>query len=114
MEKMTRPNCIYGDVSIDDAEDTFFHCERCVLERRNLEIKVGVVTIENFCNVILSSEENWNNLASYAEVLLKTKKFDLNERSRMDNYTASRILLRNPDVDVDIKEPNGQTDSTSK
>ena len=31
MGKMMRPNCIYGDASIDDAEHTFFHCERWVL-----------------------------------------------------------------------------------
>ena len=55
MGKMTRPNCIYDDASIDDAEHTFFHCERWKLERRNLEVKVGVFTIKNFCNELLNS-----------------------------------------------------------
>ena len=52
------------------------------MDRRNLEAKVSAYAIKNFCDVILSSEENWNNIASYAEVLLKHKKF--NERSRME------------------------------
>ena len=25
--RMTRPNCIYGETSIDDAEHTYFNCE---------------------------------------------------------------------------------------
>ena len=84
MGKITGPNCI-NDASTDDAEHTFFHCERWVLKRRNFETKVGEVTIENFCDVILSSDENFNSMATYGEVLLKTKKFDLDKRSRMDN-----------------------------
>ena len=40
--------------------------------------------IGNVCVVILSIEENWNNIASYSEALLKSKKFDLDERNRMD------------------------------
>ena len=82
MGKMTRPNWIYGDASIDDAEYTFCHCEKWVLERRNLEAKVGL--IENFCDVILRSEENWISMVSYAEVLLKSEIFYLDKRSRMD------------------------------
>ena len=54
------------------------------MEGRNLEAKVDACTIENFCNVILSSEENWNSMVSYAEGLLKSERFDLDERSRMD------------------------------
>ena len=54
------------------------------MERRNLEAKVRACTIENLCDVILSSEENWNSMTSYAEVLLKSKKFDLDERITMD------------------------------
>ena len=82
--KMTRPNCMYDDTSIDDVEHTFFHCERWRLERRNLGVKVDECTIENFYDVILSIEENWNSMASYAEALLKSKNFDLDERSRME------------------------------
>ena len=78
--KLTRPNCIY-----DDAKRTFFYCERWRLERSNHEVKVGACTIENFCDVILSSGDNWNSVACYTEVLLKSKKFDLDERNRMAN-----------------------------
>ena len=84
MGKMIGPNCIYGNASIDDAEHTFFHCEKWRLETRNLEAKVGACTVEDLCKVILSSEKNWNSVASYTKALLKSKKFDLDERSRMD------------------------------
>ena len=56
--KMTRPNCVYGDASIDDTKYTFFHCERLRLERTNLKAKVGACTIGNFCDVIPRSEES--------------------------------------------------------
>ena len=69
---------------IDDAEHISFHCERWRLKRRNLEAKVGAYTVENICDVILSSEKNWSNLVSYTEALLKSKKFDSDERSRND------------------------------
>ena len=65
MGKMTRPNCIYADALMDDKEKSFFQCERWRLERRNLE-----VIVENFCDVILSREENWNRMANYNESLL--------------------------------------------
>ena len=45
-------------------------------ERRNFEAKVGACTVDNFCEVILSSKENWNSMTSYTEALLKYKKFD--------------------------------------
>ena len=54
------------------------------LESRNLKAKGGTCTIQNFYDVILSSEENWNSVASYTEALLKSKKFALDERSWMD------------------------------
>ena len=34
MGKMTRPNCIYDDASIDDAKHTFFQYKRWRLEKR--------------------------------------------------------------------------------
>ena len=54
------------------------------MERRYLEAKVDACTIENFCDIILISKENWNSMASYTEALMKSKKIDLNERSTMD------------------------------
>ena len=47
-------------------------------------LKFGACTIENLCDVILGSEEIWNSMASYTRALLKSKKFDLDERSMMD------------------------------
>ena len=107
MSKMTRPNCIYDDASIDVTVITVFHCERWSLERNNLEAKVGICTV-------LNSEENWNSIANCSEALPKSKKFDLDERSRMNVETPSKILLRNPEANMDIMGSNSQTDSTSK
>ena len=45
--------------------------KRWRLKGRNLKAKAGTCIIENFCDVILSSEENWNNMASYFEALRK-------------------------------------------
>ena len=39
--KMTRQYCIYGGVPIDNAEHTFFYCERWRLGRNNFKAKVG-------------------------------------------------------------------------
>ena len=47
-------------------------------------------------------------MASYTEALLRSKKFDLKECIRMDVSTPSQILLGNPDMNMDIKGPNGQ------
>ena len=54
------------------------------MERRNIDAKAGACIIENFCDVILSSEEIWNNMASYTDALLESKKFNINERIRLD------------------------------
>ena len=54
-------------------------------EIRKKKDKVGDCTIRYFCDVILSSEENWNSMASYTKALLKSKNLDdLDERIRMD------------------------------
>ena len=49
---MTKPNCIYGDASIDDTERTFFHYERWILERRNREAKVKEFCLKVFTLVL--------------------------------------------------------------
>ena len=54
------------------------------MERKNLKATIGACNMENFCDVILSSEANWNNITHYAEALLKSKEFELNERSRIN------------------------------
>ena len=43
-------------------------------------------------------------MASYIEALLKPKKFDLDERSRIDQ-TVSQVLLHNLDSDTNMKRP---------
>ena len=41
MRKTEHPGCIYGDADDDDAEHTFFHCQRWLQERALLETRVG-------------------------------------------------------------------------
>ena len=48
------------------------------------------------------------------EALLKSKKFDLDGRNRMDVQTPTRLLLSNPAAYINIKGPNGHNGSTSK
>ena len=50
---------------------------------------------------ILSSKKKWNNMTSYAEALLISRKFDLDERSIMNVYTTHQILLRNSYADME-------------
>ena len=45
-------------------------------------------------------------MASYTEALLKSKKFAMDEKSRLDVYKAPQILLGNSDTDMNIKVPN--------
>ena len=95
---------------------TYFHSlwdiERWVRKRKS-----GVQSLRlycrDFCNITLTSEENWNSITSYTEVWMKSMKFDLYLRSRIDVWIPSQILLRNPDADMNVK-PNGQTETTSR
>ena len=76
------------------AEHTFFHCERWRLEIRNLEAKVSACTIENFCDINLSNEENWNPKARYTDFL----KFNVTNwrTNACDPGGSNFIVLFNP------------------
>ena len=56
------------------------------LKRRNLEAKVDACIIENFCDLILSSEENLKTESS-----LKSKKFDLVKKKKKISDTKSML-----------------------
>ena len=85
MGKMTEPGCIYGDSAVDSAEHTFFYCEKWSEERARLEATIGVCTVDNWCDTILRSENNWNIMARYIEHILRSKKGDLDERIRAES-----------------------------
>ena len=67
---------------------------------------------QKFHNVIPSREKNWISMASYTVALLKYRKFELNERIRLDVKTLSLILCLYPDADIDTKGITGQRDPT--
>lgn len=75
--KADSPDCIYGDATIDDANHTFFMCERWKNERECIEAELGRLNAENIIEKMLISEENWRTIARYVEHVLRTKKRDL-------------------------------------
>ena len=68
---------IYDDKCMDDAEHTFFECEKWRVEKLSLQQKVGVVTLENIVDIMLSTADNWKHISVYVEHVLRIKKQDL-------------------------------------
>lgn len=84
MGKTGSPTCIYEDKCIDDAEHTFFDCERWKEERLILQQNTGTVTLANIVDIMLSNEENWKHVSVYVECVLRIKKQDLDIYHRME------------------------------
>lgn len=82
MGKMEDPACIYGDAEYDDAQHTFFACEKWKLEREELERKIGKVTPDNIVNTMLMTESNWNLVAQYVELILRLKKISMDNNQQ--------------------------------
>ena len=81
MGKTNSPLCIYGCDSFDDANHTFFECERWRRERLILDQKVCTYLNEvNIVSIILLNEENWKNVTTFVESVLRLKKRDLDAR----------------------------------
>ena len=74
MGKTGSPICIYDDKCIDDAEHTFFECERWKEERLILQQNVGAVTVANIVDIMLRNPENWKHILMYVERVLRIKK----------------------------------------
>ena len=82
MVKMTRSNYTYDNKGLMVRNTLSFIVRDGDYKEGILRPNSMLGTIENFCNVILSSEENWNNMASYSGALLQSKKLGLDERIR--------------------------------
>lgn len=66
----------------DDVLHTFFVCERWHTLRRDLEASLGEITPDNIIQVMLHSEEAWNQVAIFIEAVLRQKKGELDAQER--------------------------------
>lgn len=80
MGKKPIPYCDYCAEEIDNAEHTFFKCDRWASRRRELETELGeVITPENIGRSMLKRKGNWEVVARYAEDILRKKKREESE-----------------------------------
>lgn len=79
MGKVEHPTCIFGDADIDDAEHTFFKCEKWRNEREALELRVGACNAENIIEKMTQSDEYWKVTIKFIEDILRKKKICLDE-----------------------------------
>lgn len=82
--KAETAECIYGDAPIDDADHTFFKCERWTAERKAIEDRLGPLKADNIIQKMVESAESWQLIDTYVERILRAKKFDMD---RDDQYT---------------------------
>lgn len=81
MEKTDTPNCLYCTETRDDAEHTFFGCDRWAGLRTTLETSVGRLTPDNIVSTMLASEDNWNAVCHWIQSVLRSKKADLDNHA---------------------------------
>lgn len=95
--KTNEPSCIYGDADIDDAEHTFFYCEKWFRQRTAAEMITGRLSAENIVSKMLENEESWNAVARFTESILKAKKRDLDRQASLAATTESSEQRRGLD-----------------
>ena len=76
MNRVRSPDCKYCGHERDDAEHTFFVCDRWTRLRRELETTVSSITPENIVGVMLQRTEWWRLVATYTETILRRKNAD--------------------------------------
>ena len=82
MDLLDSPVCVYCEGVEDSAEQTFFACDRWAQGRRALEVTLGCnCTPNNIVTIMVNSETNWNEIATYVEKILRTKKIE--EKNRL-------------------------------
>lgn len=77
MGKVSSPECLYCPGVSDDVQHTFFACGNWTQRTSELEGKVGLWTPENVMEIMLRGEDSWKHVVAYVEVVLRTKKVDL-------------------------------------
>lgn len=77
MSKVTTPECTYCGQAWDDAEHTFFVCDRWIEPRQRLETLLGTtITPDNVTTLMTTTTDAWTNIASYVSSILRGKKAD--------------------------------------
>ena len=76
MGKVEDPHCRYCQSTCDDAQHTFFSCDRWSYHRSELEVRIGQVTPDNIIAKMVASEENWRLVDNFVVKVLRTKKSD--------------------------------------
>lgn len=76
MNRVRTPDCKYCGHERDDAEHTFFVCDRWTGLRLELETIVGSITPDNIVQVMLHSTEWWQLVSTYTETILRRKNVD--------------------------------------
>ena len=83
MGKVEVPSRLYKDETADDAEHTFFKCERRQRERTAVEDLVGPINAYNLISVMVESEVNWGIIQKFAATLLWSKRRDMDAGTQM-------------------------------
>ena len=86
MGKVRSPACVYCEAVVDDAEHTFFACNRWSDERFELENTAGCLTPDTIVSVMTRKKENWDAWAYFVEKVLREKKAD----QHLVDYTRIR------------------------
>jgi len=70
------PTCRYCGCERDDAEHTFFVCEKWEGEREALEGVIGSFTPDNIVGLMLQRPEWWTSVSTYVSKILVRKRVD--------------------------------------
>lgn len=80
-KKLNDPKCVDCGESVDDAEHTFFRCDRWWRQRRELEVALGSpLEPETIVCHMLQNKEKWREVKQYVNMILATKEEE--ERKR--------------------------------
>ena len=79
MGKTGSPNCIYCPGVLDDAEHTFFRCQRWERPRLEAMNRLGALSVDSVCEKMLEGEDIWDCMSRFVQGILRTKKSDLDQ-----------------------------------
>ena len=92
MDLLDSPVCDYCEGVEDSAEHTFFACDIWAQERRALEATLRCnCTPDNIVTLMVNCETNWNEITTYVEKTLRTKKIE--EKKRLSASAISDLTL---------------------
>lgn len=86
--KAVSPACPYHDGDVDDAEHTFFVCERWRTLREELVSEVGQLRPETVVTLAMGDETTWRKIASFVSTVLKQKKKEMDAIPQRNPTTA--------------------------